>query len=513
MSRQFAPLLLGTAVLLAMGAALAPELALVLPLMLPLLALGLARPLWFFAGFILYGSLELFLTNAILGERFLLGRMASEAMLIGVSLLLIARTVMQRGRLRRTPLDLPLLLFLSVSIFSAFWNGVGTVPALLGLRTYLRFVIVYYAIVQLHPEIRQLRPLVWALVAVIVVQVTIGILQAVDPAGIRPFFFVESRTEVLGLEMLSRQTFKRTDLHTAIFGTMENYNNYGGFLATSIPILYGFWLARRSQASAWLVPALLASLVALALTGSRSSMLAFMAASVVSLVQLRKRWVLIVLLGALATIGYIMVTQILAQQGLIGQRLDPYSSNILQRWLVLIQPGTLEAGGNFRMYLMIEVGSWILTASPLIGLGIGTFGSIYSAQLMPSLYSEMGIPEHLLRRFIGDVNWVTIYAQTGFIGLLAFVGMLWRAAGGMERTPTARHGILEAHAISSGIRPMVMAAVVLGFFNPNFEARYSSFLLWVFLAAATVIRERGRAEKRLDSPASRAVDSEDHAHG
>ncbi|MBU1699911.1 MAG: O-antigen ligase family protein [Candidatus Eisenbacteria bacterium] len=465
-------------------AAHAPAMAILLPIGLILFIYGVRYPIRFFAGYLFYCSVELFLTNKLLGNSAMMARLSSEALLLGVSAAVLLNIFIQRGRLHRTPADIPFFAFVFVCLFSAFMNGIGVTPVALGMRIYLRYAIPFYALIQLQPSRDELRPILYAILWAFGIQVGVGLLEALAPAILKPVFLARSESAMLGLTIAKGQTFTRTDLHTAIFGTLENYNNYGAFLALTIPVIFLIWKFKVVRSGRILLPALLVfAVIALVLTGSRSSMIAFSMGSMIIFWKMKRRWAVAVLLIGVLMLGAMALSTINANRGLALQEHEIYSDSLMDRWFLVLQPGQLDSSPyrNFRLYLWQHIGKYILLRSPFFGLGIGTFGSLYSTQMFSGLYEDLNIHARHVQHFIGDSNWITIYAQTGLLGLLSYFGIFIRF--GRRKKPGSDQRAHPMHKMFQLLMPVFLTTfLIVAIFGPYFEARTTSLLLWIVAA-------------------------------
>ena len=89
----------------------------------------------------------------------------------------------------QTPMDVPILIFSSVALVSALGNFTSPIIAFVGLRTFLQFVLFYYAIAQLEFEEKFLKKMV-------ILYLILAMIQT--PISAYNFLFSEVFQEVLG---------------------------------------------------------------------------------------------------------------------------------------------------------------------------------------------------------------------------------------------------------------------------------------------------------------------------
>lgn len=142
---------------------------------------------------------------------------------------------------------------------------------------------------------------------------------------------------------------------------------------------------------------------------------------------------------------------------------------------------------NARMYEIVNGGEAIMTQSPLLGLGPGTFGG-QSTFHDKSFYERLNVglllsdPQH---NYVTDVEWMNVFGQLGLLGLLGFLWMFvalariaWRAYRQQRADTTIGRLALACVAFV----PMFLFA---GFTGPNFEVR--AVIIWLWLIAGVVV--------------------------
>jgi len=89
----------------------------------------------------------------------------------------VATYIIIRKRFRRTPIDVYLLGFVLVGIFSAIVNRTPYVVAIWQLRALLQYAIIFYAIVLLHFKESFLKKIIMTLVLIALFQIPVGVGQ------------------------------------------------------------------------------------------------------------------------------------------------------------------------------------------------------------------------------------------------------------------------------------------------------------------------------------------------
>jgi hypothetical protein len=469
------------------------------------------KPVAVISGLAFYIPIERFITVHLSGDAYMISQVSGEIVLMALLLGVLARRAASGTRFVSTPLDLALLAFAAACLVSALVNGVDPKSTAYGIRIVLRYVLVFYAIANGGFTRRDMKYIVGAYLGSAAVQIGVGLTQVMTAGAAKEWFMTTREVTIGGVDFTRGLNVAGAGegLYTAIFGTMENYNGYGMFLA-------GAWLVAFAMTrSGWrpFGPGRMGVLLALGfvcivLSFSRSSLLVLIVGLVaVSYLAGNRK-------GALAG-AFILV----AGLGLViylgtryaGQELPVLSNNILYRWVREFTPERLvwREAGNYRLYLLFVISFRVLSQSPVLGLGPGTFGSALTLMPGEALYQKLGMSRDYATLFAADSNWTTIMAQTGLLGLCCFLfvvfGMAAYSVRALRRTsdPVLR-GLCLAQV---GLTALL---VVAGFFGPFFESRHTSFYFWavsgmvVGLAASQGMPSgRGTLRRLIKSNASR----------
>lgn len=165
-----------TVACIAVGAALAlnPVVALIVLGAIGLTVLAAVRPYWL-AIAVVVGILTLD------GLAQLPGAIRSVVWLKEISVILLFTSAMaqalRRRRFVRPMLLVPLLLIVGACLLSALLNGVSALTLTLGLRNYLRYALLYLALVQFEFDERQRRGLLMVMLAIAVAQIPVSVFQ------------------------------------------------------------------------------------------------------------------------------------------------------------------------------------------------------------------------------------------------------------------------------------------------------------------------------------------------
>lgn len=129
------------------------------------------------------------------------------------------------------------------------------------------------------------------------------------------------------------------------------------------------------------------------------------------------------------------------------------------RLSALTQARTYQVNVNGRFFSVLTA-LRIARANPIFGTGFGTYGSAASSSWLPPQYEVYG----LAQGFYADCQYACVLAETGFPGLLLFLGFLLSAVWDNRKS-----------------LPAVILCLILGWYGLFFnmlEVQIASLLLW-----------------------------------
>ena len=258
------------------------------------IVLSFVRPLWTIGFLALYLPFESLVLKFTPDEVYLFVRYFSESLIYLVVLVVVSRIVTREERFRPSTVDLPFILFCVVLVASAILNAVPPAIAILGLRQILRFVLVFFLVVQLRPSVSFIRAITTALLAVVVFQAGLGIVQSIVGEPLDQFL-LPSEVRVAGEITLTGGVQQFWDPGSRVFATLGRYDRLGNFLYVGLLIAIAFLFEHKHKVLPAIVPWVIAlGVPALALTFSRASWFAFfLGAMFIWLVLRRDKRVLI----------------------------------------------------------------------------------------------------------------------------------------------------------------------------------------------------------------------------
>jgi O-antigen ligase len=399
---------------------------------------------------------------------------------------------------KRTPLDVPLLIFVGIGVLSAIINRVPPLVAAMGLRILLRYVLLFYLVIQIGFSRRATRRLIIAMLGGALLVMGVGLAQAI--IGPRLTDILRMREARIGVQTVQTTSGVFEAKGRFIFSTLGRYDAlgmYGVVILLLVLALYTYYPRWRGILR-WLI---LATGICLALTMSRQSWLALYAALWSWGLLSKKKKRAVGLLLVLALIPAVLIGTAHLMPSLV-RSFSPQTLNqasVLTRMLAVFSPEYLQTSAYRagRLYVLRHVGERIMQLAPLLGFGPGRLGSLTADFFGFSTAELLGMEEWQVY-LVNDVNWITILGQFGLIGTLAFLMMFvtlgryaWRMYNHMY-DPLARSMAL---ACVGGI----VAFLMLGFFGPNFEQRVVSMYVWLTAGLTVALARVGQRAGVEDS--------------
>jgi len=385
--------------------------------------------------------------------KLLAGRLVVIAMLAGLGL----TAVTGRLRFRRTPLDIPLALFVVSALVSTVFavNGnlalFGSYGRYEGLLTILLYALLFWLTIQaLDSPADAILVLRALLLAAFVVSV-ITIFQVAFGSLTRPG---------LGESGFSFAGVLRG------YGTFGNPNALGAYLAMVLPVAAWELVAAQSSSGRWLATNVVIILaLALIVTFSRSAWLGAgigVTAVLAAAAPRRLRW------AALAT----PVVLLLVVLG--ASRLGPSSTapNIVQAAggrLSTVETPLAGSSGQFRVHVWVD-SLKVIGSRPLIGYGPDTFGLVYP-RFQSGDWAHGAIIDRPHDELLG------IAASQGIVGVIAFLVLL---AVIVRAFWTSRRELLSVSVFGGLI-------AFLAYLVFNFSWLPASLPFWIFLPAAMTV--------------------------
>ncbi len=484
------------ALLLLLQSVFSPQLVIAGVLGVIILGITYFKPEYTLALLAAYLPFESIVLKFVTDDIYIFARYFSEGLIYLVAVVVFWRFFTGKRKARTSPIDLPFLLFILVLLGSALVNLVEPTAAILGLRQILRFMMVFFLVVQLNPSVKFIKTLTLVMFGIVLIQAGIGIMQSVIGEPLDNLL-LPSEARTLGSITLTTGVEQFWDPGSRVFATLGRYDRLGNFLYFFLLIGAGLLFTKKFSYDKRLLWLFGLGFPALILTYSRSSWFAFLLGFLfIGLLIKRDKRVL----AGLGIFAFIM-TAYLGVSGLnvslitesAGQSLSErfYESFSYARWRG-------EYFGLGRTYWFVHTPKDVVSASPILGFGPGQYGGGAAAALHnTTVYEELGLPFGVYgtEGFI-DNNWFSLWGEAGTLGILFY---LWVMIGlftmSLKTARDARDPYTRAMAL--GFCAAIIGVSFNAFTSTIFEIRTVSYYLWLYAGFVYVLSQHDKKLKQV----------------
>jgi len=295
-----------------------------------------------------------------------------------------------RGRLefRRTSLDLPLAVFIVISIFSVirFYDIHAGLDTFFLLLAYITF---FYLLVNNVEDFRDVKLIIYGVVSIGSILSVYGLYQY-----------------LVGFKELGKYIAEQSlafEIPSRVFTIFISPNNLAGFLIMIVPL--AFVIIMNTQKS-WKKIAMLAALILMVdcilLTQSRGGWISFGVVTgilVAGYAWMKKKDSLgnIIWIAVIVTITTILIVKL---QGILSPTTPTYSALSLSKSTFSMEGRLLLWKGTLQ----------IIKRYPIAGIGLGAFQSVYPMFQQGGLYS----------RYVHNL-YLEVFAETGIFGFISLI--------------------------------------------------------------------------------------------
>lgn len=481
----------GLALLVLLQSAFSPLIVLCAVLTVGFAFLTFRRPLATLAFLALYLPFESFFLKFVPDEVYLFARFFSEGLIYLLCAAVAWRMLTRRIAPVQTPVGLPFALFLVVLAASAAMNMVEPSVAVLGARQIVRFVLVFFVAAYLAPPKAFALRLVHVMLAVVALQASLAIAQTFigEPMDA---LLLPSEARTYGDITFTSGVNQFWDPGTRAFATLGRYDRLGNFLAFFLVIAAAMAYGRGKEGHRELPWLFALGLPALVLTYSRASWFAFVLGFLFVAVFLHRDRRVVAAFTAAAVVASLYVgltglsVRYLAEapgQTLVERFYETFS---YARWRG-------EYAGLGRVFWAVQTPLTVVPAAPLFGFGPGQFGGGAVAALHNTrAYDQLGLPFGVYGTdgYV-DNNWLSLWGETGTVGLLLFLWMyvgLFAYAVRMART----HEDAQVRALAGGYAGALAGFALIAMLSTAFEIRTNGYYLWLFGGLLVALNRRER---------------------
>ena len=300
---------------------------------------------------------------------------------IGIAFWLLKMIAKREIRLRRTGLNLPLVLFFVISCVSIF-NSIEVRTSLQGLIKALKYLGIYFLMVENIDDLKQVKNIITALILGAVIACSDGVIQYLIG---KDLFHSYPLIINLGLKRMT--------------ASYRHCNDFGIYLVTVVGViwtlaLYGF--KKRARVLAFLAALLITACIAL--TFSRGAAVAFYGAALLMGIVKKDKLVLAILAALLIAAPFLVPS---------GAR----------DW-VKSTHSPLEAFCNTDRIAFYKSSIQMIKAHPFIGVGVNTFVKAYHKYKVPDVDVITG------EYCYAHNNYLQMAGEIGLVGLAIFFWIL-----------------------------------------------------------------------------------------
>lgn len=459
-----------------------------------LIALTWWKPQSVLLGLLAYLPFEPFILKWIPDDVYIFARYGSELVIYMLVGAVVLRMFWEEKKWKRSAFDVPFIFFLLAILASVVINLVDPTVALLGARQLIRFILLFFVVVQMAPSKKWMKSLLVVLTVVASSQVVLGGMQAIT-GGSLDTFLLPSERRTLGSIQLTEGTDQFWDPGQRVFGTMGRYDQLGIFLALVFLLIIGFLYDERVGKKMKMVCAVVLALglPVLVLTYSRSAWFGFLLGFLFLAIFLKKdkRVVIASIIAPLLIATYIFGSNLI-----VNTLTDTPEQTIAERFFEAFsyERWRGEYIGFGRLYWIVETVLTVVPSSPVFGVGPGQYGGGAAAALGNTIvYDQLSLPFGVYGTggYI-DNNWMSMWGELGTIGLGAF---LWLYIGLFLlciRTALT-HEDKDIRALAGATAAILVAFSLNAFLATFFEVRTMAPYVWV-LCGLVVSRVKSEEE-------------------
>ncbi len=454
-------------------------------------------------GYAAYLAFEETILQYIPSSFYLFLKYSGDMMLVLLALSVFAKLATRRyslSAIRRSPINLPLLIFIIVAIASILINEMPPYIAFVGMRQLLRFVVLYYLVMIISSsewDEKTVRSLMHLMIVVVIIQACLGYVQLVMGPGSKfNYFLAPGRPYYFESEKIAISTGLSWAEMKGLYGTMLVRNTYAVFMAFFALMFLGMSQVGSDERRKSYLKLFLFIAPCVLLSYSRQATYGlFLGMFTMAYIRKNKKLAVALILAVLAFTLY--VSQFRIEEGalnenapLIDKMASPFQAQYL-RWSSKLD----------RLYVLTHFGPKVLGSKyVLIGTGPASFGSAIGDTLKYyDGYEKYGIPliGPKMSFAISDTGFFALLGQFGIFGTLSLIWIFLS----LFHTVLKRYQKIDdigfkGFALGTlGIIPTLLFSNV-GYIN--LDLRQISFYFWL-LSAVTLTYWGRETEAKLEA--------------
>ncbi len=367
-----------------------------------------------------------------------------EAFLCCLVLLWIYKwiTCRKEDNFKTSPMDLPIIMFISAMLVVLFVNSSDFSIALEGFRAIVQYMLFYFVAIQLVKDVKSARIVVCVFVIIAGVMALHGVYQY-----------------IIGVEMPAGWVDQNeAGVRTRVYSILTSPNIFASMLTLSTPMAAALVFSSDNKKGKIIFGILaLAMTASLVFTFSRGAWIGFAVAVLIYVLLKDKR-----LLIPCVVFGILVIFLVPSVGNRIGYMLSPeYIESSLR-------------GGRLVRWL---TGFRILEFYPVFGVGLGSFGGAVAMNHEATFL----IDTEYIDTFYMDNYFLKTAVESGIFGLAAFIILMYCVVINSYRAIKTSVGKLDKE-LSIGIMAGLCGVITHNFVENVFEVPMMTSLFWVFVA-------------------------------
>ncbi len=393
-----------------------------------------------------------------------LGSIWDEAFLILMVLICLLKWTADRKdyRLKTSPMDIPLFVFIGAMIFCLIVNSQDMSISVEGLRVIVQYMLWYYVVLQLVKGEDSAKAITAFFVVTVAALAVYGVYQY-----------------AVGVEMPAGWTDRNeASLRTRVFSIFTSPNVFGSLLTLAAPMAVSMMMiSKTKKAKAAYAVMILFIAASLAFTFSRGAWIGFIVAVGVYVLVKDKRLIIPCVIAALLVA--VLVPSI---SGRIGYMLSPeYIESSLR-------------GGRLVRWI---TGLKIFADYPVLGVGLGQFGGAVSM----NHDIKFIVDNEVIEAFYMDNYMLKTAVEAGLVGFITFMALMYSVfINGLRTVRTAATNVSKE--LSTGILAGLCGVIVHNLVENIFEVPMMTSLFWMFTAVLMSIWLYGKHGESKENTAA-----------
>ncbi|WP_420630014.1 hypothetical protein [Candidatus Leptofilum sp.] len=414
-------------------------------------------------------------------------RLMSELLIYSTLTVTILKKMIQGKSIRLTRLEHWLIIFIFAGIFSSLLNSASLGSSIINLRAIIRYIFLFYLLVNLNLSPKQNQKLLNAILAIGAVQIIIGAIQIITRGSINSFLLpTQTNIEIAGVSRGAVLLNRGREIGS-IFGTLGDTI----FLALFLLIVLVIFLGKNNLLRLKTLAIIAILFGAINYTFARGVVLAALFAVILYAIIYygKNRLVIGSILGV--PFAILAIYTLVASSAIYRDFNNPLFEEIgiLDNFTGILTIDYFERAQNQRLGALIGIPPTVLANAPAFGFGL-------DESLTVSKLNESN-PSYMLREIdqngFEDVYWTAILSYTGLLGLLSFA-MIFTLIGRKAKQIFRKAKHKQTKQLAAIVLCLTVLTAFLLFFYRVVEFRAFSYYYWLLagLMLSSYIQEKAR---------------------